>query len=701
MKILKSGIGLTLPNRDCQVVCLERVDQGSKIECEKRVIRKLDAMFQERGLDYLTGQREALVQVVNCIFHTGEGEVVAIPLIPGAGKSTLIRAFLSVMAVEFGIWSHMAQKAGGIIIVVEKTSEVRELLALCDAGGYPDIATVVESPNDFNLSLGECPAGIATCYGECLRQDCPEAAHCPLLQAARDTSRTPILILLHARYQRYLEDMRPFTQWFDIDGVEHKRTMILVDEMPNLLDENRLEIDVLNQLESKLDYLSMSYQRGVFSQKLQLFYLWSQVLRRGFIKLYARVNKMRIPHGVLRREDFDTAGLDGAALQPLREHLEEYTHSQESESIRLLDMLEGEGPFLYSRGKTFMISCPRARCIKAEHQPATFLFSGTVHLSPELCSNPAIDVLDIRMEEEFSHLKIVSLTSDSLRVSKTAFQSGKALNVLLVWLRCLLPSLTIQHEKILLVTYQEYAKILWEQLGEYQDSLIPYIDGTGTPQERLPYFGGLNGSNLYQESTCVICLGINRFEMGDYINRAFAYDFQGEFSRELELDDSKYRMEEHPSVLRMQEMTLARDIVQLLYRSALRKHSERIAVETYLINVPEGVVAHLEESFPACQIEYKQDIPEACRIESVISRRYRGKMSHGAKLLQWLYEWDGNEISLKVVREALDMTPQQYKEARKHPEVERYFREHVQKTGSGKSSCIQKKILRKDKEKSA
>ena len=35
------------------------------------------------------------------------------------------------------------------------------------------------------------------------------------MQAASRTTETPILILLHARYQRYMEDMGPFTIWYE------------------------------------------------------------------------------------------------------------------------------------------------------------------------------------------------------------------------------------------------------------------------------------------------------------------------------------------------------------------------------------------------------------------------------------------------------------------------------------------------------
>ncbi len=280
--------------------------------------------------------------------------------------------------------------------------------------------------------------------------------------------------------------------------------------------------------------------------------------------------------------------------------------------------------------------------------------------------------------------------SKYLRTTRTSLQSLAAKEALFIWLTSVLPALGVQHEKLLVVTYQEFSQEFWDRLEEYHCALIPFVDGTGEAQPRLPYFGGLNGSNLYQQGSCVICLGLNRFEIGNYIDRAFACDFCGDFLRELETNETVQPIEQLPSVLRMEDITLTRDLVQLLYRSRLRRHGDNHPISLWVINPPPGVVDQLQTSFPGSKLVYHPQIPEACRLVGVTSRRYRGKESHAAKLLQWLQAWEGERISLQQVRQNLQLTPGQYKEAARHPEVKTYFDNHIVKTGSGKATCIQK-----------
>jgi len=48
------------------------------------------------------------------------------------------------------------------------------------------------------------------------------------------------------------------------------------------------------------------------------------------------------------------------------------------------------------------------------------------------------------------------------------------------------------------------------------------------PQEMLPFFEGMNGSNQNQKFTCVLVLNLNHFESRDYNNKALILDARGE-----------------------------------------------------------------------------------------------------------------------------------------------------------------------------
>lgn len=103
-----------------------------------RVMESLDYLFSTRNTTYLSGQREALSAIVKAVLDDGQTGIFAVPLVPGGGKSTVMRALLTVFAEVFRDASDpVAQRLGGVIVVVEKTAEGDELEQLCNNGLEP------------------------------------------------------------------------------------------------------------------------------------------------------------------------------------------------------------------------------------------------------------------------------------------------------------------------------------------------------------------------------------------------------------------------------------------------------------------------------------------------------------------------------------------------------------------------------------
>lgn len=148
-----------------------------------RVTKTLDHYFFTRGLTYLDGQRDALSDIIKEVLDDSRQGVFAVPLVPGGGKSTVMRALLTVFAEVFrDISDPIAQRLGGVIVVVEKASEGDELQQLCNCGlepGEPPVARLLSAVNDYNLKKGRCLTGEARTYAECPRHACREAANCP------------------------------------------------------------------------------------------------------------------------------------------------------------------------------------------------------------------------------------------------------------------------------------------------------------------------------------------------------------------------------------------------------------------------------------------------------------------------------------------------------------------------------------------
>ena len=131
--------------------------------------RVFDEYFSTRGVTYISGQRELLRDTVRLMLGEAEVPVTTIPLLPGMGKSTLVRALVKVLTREFVRMSDYAKSLGGVILVVEKTAEAYELRDLIQENApNRDLVRVLESPNDFNIA-----------HGGCQRSDVQTRAECP------------------------------------------------------------------------------------------------------------------------------------------------------------------------------------------------------------------------------------------------------------------------------------------------------------------------------------------------------------------------------------------------------------------------------------------------------------------------------------------------------------------------------------------
>lgn len=658
----------------------------------QRIMTQLDNYFSIRDLTYLPGQRELLRQQAEAILTATPASVTAVPLVPGAGKSTLIRSILAVMAEEFFHDTPIAHTIGGVIVVVEKTAEAHELEALCNSFN-PDspVACVIQSPNDYNLSLGLCINGSATKYDECPGKGCPDSPSCPLMQSSSSSIRTPILIMLHARYRRHMEDMSPFLTWHDTKREIQPRTLILVDELPPLIEETEINLSVLNQIETQLSQMRPSYQQKMSHKKHALLCDWNRSIRTPFFRLLTIIRHKYGHFGVISKESLKEAGFVSSTLNDLLTKVQDYAPTSDSRPEELLASLINSQKFYYSVGQDISLFLPRLVRLEMKNQPATFIFSGTASLSPELSDNPYVTVLQGGLAESYSRLKIVIQRGDVFEISKTAVRSPVNRAGLIEWLKFTLSHLHEHHGKILVVTYKAHAHEFWQQLTDFHDVLMPFIDSDGKPQPMLPYFGGMNGSNLYLETTCVICLGLNRFEPKDYISRALALDFTGSHTKELQQAFSEgSKLNQLPCVLQMQDATLARDLVQLAFRSKLRQHGDDTPIELWLLQPPNGVVDHLLAYFGDCQVEEITELPASCRTAVSAARTYNGVQTHAAKLISWLENWAGEPTTAKCLQEQAGLTQNQYKEARKHPEVRRFFDNHIITAGSGKNVTFRK-----------
>ena len=658
-----------------------------------QVMDELDEYFSTRGLTYLSGQRELLRDTVRLMLGEAEKPVTTIPLLPGMGKSTLVRALVKVLTREFVRMSDYAKSLGGVILVVEKTAEAYELRDLIQENApNRDLVRVLESPNDFNIAHGGCQRSDVQTRAECPGKDCPQAAECRLLHATDKANQTPFLVFMHARYdQYYIENLSALREWSSGEETIYTRKLLIVDEAPNLMKVSKLSTSVIAACEGMISTHEPSYNLSWDKQKQTLLSTLNYSLRIPFQKLLRqyKANGSRI--AVTTSDDFNAAAFDWSKLDPFCDQLEHYAGPRSDEIIETVSVLSKQ-PAAYQIGQEHELTVPHCRPFDIRDDLRTFILSGSAFLSPELYENPEVDIPSADVQESYQRLTIHVQRSDTrFSVSKTAMANKTTRNVLTVWLKNKLSGMA--GHQVLVVTYKGYAKELWDALSEFHDRLIPLqADDNSGPKESLLYFGGMNGSNRYNEADCVICAGLGRFDSEEYFNRALAFDFDGSAWGEFEqacLDPSFRNTDDLACVQKMRNLTMARDLVQLVFRSTLRNHGGKEPVSLWLIQPPEEVVMHVRESFRDCQHDEISELPFECLSELAAGRTFQGKPTHASKLLKWLADWDGSPILIAEVQGQLGMKPGQWKEARKNAAVKEAFK-HIETDGSGKNCKIKR-----------
>ena len=657
------------------------------------VIKQVDQYFLTRSSTFLSGQREALCTVTEAILSAQPGTTLAVPLEPGGGKSTELRSVAIVLARLFcDMTDPIAQRIGGVIFVVQKSSEAHELDELCrNAADGELISIVIESANDFNLGQGGCANGTATCYAECKRRDCPDYGTCELFHLWEHTQETPIIIILHASYAKTLEKMQSLMEWSDGQS-DYTRSLLIVDELPDLFDETVVSLKSLNQAEVEIDDALPSYSYVANREKEDLLYRWNKHVRIPFRTLTRSFWKQHQLYGLVTPRDMEDAGFNWGELETLDTSLSVLSSS--AVSRRILFALIQQKNLFFSIGRSTTLFLPRLRRITGEDQPATILLSGTAALSPEVADNPTIQMVDAHLKEDFSRLTIYVQRGDVFSTSKTALASNGNFNAAVAWVKARMDELIRSHNKVLVVTYKSFAKSMWNELKDYHAFLIPYIDGSGQPQDNLPYFNGLHGSNQYLEATAVICAGLLRFEPSEYLSRAIALDHVGAIEvqlAELKAAGVSKRLDQIPAVMDLQDITLARDLVQLMYRCSLRVHGGNAPIVIWLSQVPSSVLNHLSASFPGCRIEEVRDLPDDCYLAVASAREGKDGPTQVATALAWLQAWDGHDFTPDEFRRDTGLSQEQFKEVKKATVVRKLWNRLIETSGSGRNTVYRRK----------
>lgn len=344
---------------------------------------------------------------------------------------------------------------------------------------------------------------------------------------------------------------------------------------------------------------------------------------------------------------------------------------------------------VFNFGKNFGVATPSLHTIRADTPLRTFIFSGTAQLIPQLADNPEVAMLDTGFHESYGRLTIHIQRDGALKTSRTGLQTAGVVEALVLWLQVLLPELSQSHGRVLLVTYKRMARRIWELLDDECRELVFTAVIPESGETCLPYFGGVAGSNDFRDATAVVCLGLPRLEPGDYLYRALAVDPDGFHAEEMSRADGP--LERQPCVLNAQDIHLAHELVQMVFRSRLRCHGDTNPIDLWLTQPPDAVLTLLGDYFGDCRFEKHNTLPAECHSMLHTSKQRNGIRTNAARLYEVLLAVpDGGETTPALLREQSGLTRDQYKEAVRAASVQTLFRTEFTTFGSGKNQKIRR-----------
>lgn len=622
---------------------------------------------------------------------------LVIPARAGAGKSTWIQAFLNAAAELWERGDVLVDVLGGILLVVQQVEDLNRITQTLQQGcKRPDIMLPVQAWHRASVQYGWCINEESLEHGHCMEKDCPHQEECPRKRSAQDGCGAYILGITQARY---LDLLRPQNA-ADLAGYLERKTedvcvprrFILIDEKIELLHIAASAITSKVLANALLEMDAQRSRRPDLSRRIDsLEYAFCYCIQYHFYRILRHVyrhpdNKhgaYTLKHGSCDKLDL----LDENMQSSIRRFLQECRILPLSLMTNLglcLDVAEAlmEGRCFFDINGGKVLFCRKALPGLPE-EAKTVLFDATAEVDPDYLGLWHGHLLDSSPPLHMEKLHFHIYTDRRLRVSMQALHKQAALQGFAAFLSEMIEDLP---GKTFLCTYKEDSETLLRLLSEKARKKVPVHPGK---PDCVPYYGGNNGSNSFNDCTNVILLGYPRLDPQTY------------FRYTAILAEKTGQSGTHP-LSRLEEdyetRHLAARLEQEIYRCAIRNPSCDHDIHVFLFTPPERVAEILRHRFQGCHWEVCEEYPEVIRQISGQMRTYKNKPTHFARLSDWLEHWEGGEIYVSDLKKLLEVPDNSWKELMKQARTKELIQANgVSIQGSGRY----RKMMRERKNKAA
>ena len=600
--------------------------------------------------------------------------IQVIPARAGFGKSTWIKAFLLALGELWVTRDPLAEALGGVILVNQKVEDLNECVDTLEAtfpSGTSGLVVALQSLTASGKKRGFCLNPDVGGYEDCDRLRCPYAAECPLKELETQAPYAYILGLTQARFYGMRRDGTLDSLLLRETGAGMvPRRFVIFDEKPELTEICGLDTKKINSASTALEKLVADNRlRDGKACNLQTG-LHFQVSRR--VQGLRRVTQ--IERAGCAPQD-ELAGFCSLAGQTdAKDEYLQFRASLESrpdllsrelqDCLTVTDQLYQGPPVLFCKSGGFTLYAIRDGMEELQDRQI-LIFDATAPVDGDYQQRQDLQWMPSSPPANMGMVTFHLFRNERLNVSKNALKSPKVREAM-----CrLVDEITARYPgKTFLCSYQQYARFIAENLQENTRAQIKMMPDKSP--DCVPYFGGTNGSNEFNDCTNGILVGYPRLEPKTYLARTYAVQGEGfrlEMERVVEAERWKDRPWKDglrclPQVSEYECRHLAARLEQEIYRCALRNPDCESDIHVFLFCPPERVWELLHQRFWGCKVEEYEDLPDC--VEAVRARAgiYGGQPTAYAKLAEFLETWDGAAVRVSDLKKRLGITDSAWKE---------------------------------------
>ena len=530
-----------------------------------------------------------------------EDIITVIPAPCGFGKSSITSEILQKI-----ISLHINKEStDGIIIVTDRLESLRntvEYLKHINLDGYTYILEGWNKDICINKKIKQSDAKV------CTPNNCNFFSKCKISKQQKEQEKFPILLITNARLRECADSIIKYKDWEN-----GTRTILLIDERPDVLDVVKVSKELLNKISTTLSKLSYNTTEDKTTLENK-FKEISDTINTKMQRLRGSEHKRFIVSNI----NNDMICKNDLEFMTLWDKYMRFENKRELEHIHTILTLGGF--YVYQKNIEFICTIG-SRDLKELYCKTfkTIIFDGTALYDPQylgMYNKGSIKYLDIENTRSYDNLTINVYNKHKL--TQTTFREKNHLvNACASFINNMMRiGFT---KKTYVVTYQRVASDLYR--------LLKHLDYIPTPNDfEVYYYNSTKGNNNMQECENMFMLGWHTMPDFEYviqwlsiysnweliISKCSNLEKAVSMSEQLEIKDrsiAEYNGDDYGTNYKNWEFgyenlnqykyfAMVTDFYQEIHRTKLRKYSCNDKIICHVFAIKSIILKMIEQLFP-------------------------------------------------------------------------------------------------------